>query len=132
MTFVAGINGMDLNLIAEAKGQITVLGFTKSEVLLSDVNIFAPLPLIGMRFGFSFTPKWSFETIISIVAGSHKDVTARLRQTSINTRYKLTKHLGLILGLTYFDADIKVKDGDVTTDVFYGYNGGFIGMHFLY
>ena len=132
VTLVAGINGMDLNLIAEARGQITVLGFTKSEVLLTGVNIFAPLPLIGMRFGFSFTPKWSFETVISIVAGSYKDVTARLRQTSINTRYKLTNHIGLILGLTYFDADVEVKNGDVTTDVFYGYNGGFIGMHFLY
>lgn len=132
VTLVTGINGMDLKLIVEASGEITISGSTQSEVLLTDVNVFAPLPLIGMRFGFSFTPKWRFETVISIVDGSYKDVTASLRQTSINTRYKLTKHIGLILGITYFDVDVEVKNGGEKTEVFYGYDGGFVGVHFLY
>lgn len=130
MTFVVGINGMDLHLVAEGSGQITVLGVTESKVLLADANVFVPLPLIGLNFGFSFTPKWRFEAAVSLVGGTHKDITATIGQSSMNFRYKLAKHVGVILGVTYFDADIEIKNDNVLTEVSYGYNGGFLGVHF--
>lgn len=130
MTFVVGINGMDLHLIAEAKGQITVLGVAESKAVLADANVFVPLPLIGLNFGFSFTPKWRFSAAVSLVGGTYKDITATIGQSSMNFEYKLSKHVGLILGLTYFDADIEIKNSNELTEVSYGYNGGYIGAHF--
>lgn len=130
ITFVAGLNGLDLRLLAEASGQITVNGVTRSNELVAEANIFAPLPLIGLNFGFSFTPKWSVATKISLVGGSFGDVSAGVLQTSINTLYQFNQHIGLLMGITYFNADVEIDDEADVTDVSYGYTGAFIGMHF--
>lgn len=94
--------------------------------------MFAPLPLIGLDFWFSFTPEWSVSTKASFVAGSYGDVSAAVLQTAINAQYKFTDHVGLVFGLTYFDADIEIEDNIEKIDIAYGYDGGFIGMHFIF
>lgn len=132
ITFVAGINGMDLRLVVDVSGEITVNGSTKSAATLAEANVFAPLPLIGLDFGFSFTPEWSMSTKISLVAGSFDDVSAGVLQTSINSRYQFTKHTGLLLGMTYFNADVTIDDETEVTDISYGYSGAFFGMHFAF
>ena len=59
---------------------------------------------------------WSLSTKISLVGGSFGDVSASVLQTSINSHYQFTKHTGLLLGMTYFNADVKSDDekGSVT------------------
>ena len=54
--FLAGIYGLDLKYVFKAEGNITVDGITTSGSILEEANIFAPLPLIGLDFWFSFTP----------------------------------------------------------------------------
>ena len=132
ITFVAGINGMDLKLVVDASGEITVDGSTKSSADLLEANVFAPLPLLGLNFAFSFTPEWSLSTKISLVGGSFGEVSASVLQTSINSRYQFTKHTGLLLGMTYFNADVKIDDETELTEIAYGYTGAFIGMHFAF
>jgi hypothetical protein len=132
VTLMAGINGIDLTLLAEASGSITVGGTTKSDAKVVEANIFAPLPLIGLNFRFSFTPKWSIRTKISLVGGTYQDVSASVLQTTITTGYKLSKHIALLLGMTYFNAAVTIDDEALKTDIGYGYSGVFAGMHFTF
>jgi hypothetical protein len=53
-------------------------------------------------------------------------------QTEINAQYRFTDHVGLVFGLAYFDADIVIEDDTDKKDISYGYDGGFIGMHFMF
>lgn len=130
VTLVLGLNGMNLRYVVDASGEITINGITRSAERLIDVNVFAPLPLIGLNFGFLFTPKWSLTTKISFVGGSFGDVRAGVLQTSINARYKLASNIGVLIGITYFDAAVSIDDETDITEVSYSYDGGFIGMHF--
>lgn len=130
ITLVVGINGIDLRYVIDASGQITVGGTTKSSERLLDANVFAPLPMLGLNFGFSFTPKWSLATKILIVGGSFDDVSASVLQTSVNALYTFNEHIGLLMGITYFNAAVTIDDETDKTDVGYGYDGAFIGMHF--
>mgnify|MGYP001815456988 FL=1 len=132
VTFVAGINGLDLKLLVEASGQITVGDTSRSDAVVAEANIFAPLPLIGLNFGFSFTPEWSIATKIVFVGGSFGDVSAGVLQTSINAQYQFARNAGLLMGMTYFDADVTIDDESDVTDVSYGYDGALIGLHFAF
>ena len=128
----AGIYGLDLKYVFEAEGQITRDGVTTSGSINEEAKVFAPLPLIGLDFWYSFTPKWSINTKVAFVAGSYEDVSAGVLQTSLNAQYRFTDHVGLIFGLAYFDADVVIEDTVEKIEVAYGYNGGFIGMHLMF
>lgn len=128
----AGIYGLDLKYVFEADGQITEGGVTTPGSIREEANVFAPLPLIGLDFWFSFTPRWSMSTRVAFVAGSYEDVSATALQTAINAQYRVSDHVGIVLGLAYFDTDVVIEDDVEKTDVAYGYDGGFIGMHFMF
>jgi hypothetical protein len=118
--------------VFQAEGQITEDGVTRSGSILEEANVFAPLPLIGLDFWYSFTPRWGMSTRVAFVAGSYEDVSASVLQTAINAQYKFTDHVGLVFGLAYFDADVVIEDAAEKINVAYGYDGGFIGMHFMF
>jgi hypothetical protein len=40
--------------------------------------------------------------------------------------------VGLLVGVTYFEADVKIEDDLEKTDVSYRYDGAFIGLHVLF
>ena len=128
----AGIYGLDLKYVFEAEGQITQDGVTTSGSIKEEAKVFAPLPLVGLDMWFSFTPRWGMNTRVVFVAGSYEDVSAGVLQTSVNALYRFTDHIGLIFGLAYFDADVVIEDAVEKIDVSYGYDGGFIGMHFMF
>ena len=130
ITLIVGLKSLDLRLRAEARGEITVNGETRSGVEITEADVLAPLPLFGLNFGISFTPKWSVSTRIGLVTGSYQDVSATVIETSINSRYQFSKHAGFLLGLTYFDANVDIDDDEEVTEVSYGYNGAFVGLHF--
>ena len=129
ISFVVGLNALDLRLQVEAQGEITVLGQTRSEYELAKADVLAPLPLFGFNFGVDFTPKWSLATKILVVGGSYKDVKAFANQVSIISKYRFSKHTGFLLGWNYFDTDVEVDDDDNFTEVSYGYNGLFLGLN---
>ena len=128
----AGIYGLDLKYVFEAQGQITQGGVTRSDSIKEEAKVFAPLPLIGLDFWYAFTPRWGLMTKVAFVAGSYEDVSASVLQTSFNALYNFTDHIGLAFGLAYFDADVDIEDDTDKKEISYGYNGGFIGMHFKF
>ena len=129
---LAGIYTLDLKYVFEAKGDITVNGVTKSGAILEEANVFAPLPLIGLDFWFSFTPEWSMATMVGFVAGSYEDLSAVVVQAGINAQYKFSRHIGGVIGLTSFSADVVIEDSDEKQDIDYAYDGLFMGVHFVF
>ena len=130
VTLVAGLNGMDFRYVIDASGQVIVGGNIAEGQRLLDANVFAPLPLLGLNLGFSFTPKWSVSVKNSLIGGSYNDISARVLQSSMNVLYKVNNHVGILMGLTYFKAAVTIDDETKVTDVSYDYDGAFIGMHF--
>jgi hypothetical protein len=132
ITLLLGINSIDLKLTTVAAGEIIIDGETSSAEQLIKADVFAPLPLIGLNFGFNFTPQWSLTTAVSLIGGSSGDVSATVLQTDIYARYQISKHIGILLGATYFSASVDIDDKGQTTEVSYGYDGASIGMHFAF
>jgi len=129
---LAGIYGIDLKYVFEADGNITIDSNSISDSIIEEANVFAPLPLIGLDFWFSFTPKWSMATKVGFVAGSYNDLSAVVFQTGINAQYKFNKHIGGVIGLTSFAADVVIEDNLERQDISYAYDGLFMGMHFVF
>jgi len=129
---LAGIYSIDLDYFFRAEGEITVDGVTSSDTLIKDARVFAPLPLIGLDFWFAFTPKWSMATKVAFVTGTYQDLTASVIQTGINARYKINDHLGIVLGLAGFSADVVIEDESEKQTIGYAYNGMFAGAHFVF
>ncbi|NOQ69294.1 MAG: hypothetical protein GQ573_04200 [Gammaproteobacteria bacterium] len=129
---IAGIYSLDLKYIFKAEGDITIGGETKSDSIVEEANVFAPLPLIGLDFWFSFTPEWSMATKVGFVAGSYEDLSAVVFQTGINAQYKFSKHIGGVIGLTSFDADVVIEDNIEKQEISYAYDGLFMGVHFVF
>lgn len=128
---MAGIYGLDLKYVFRAEGELTVDGVTTSSSIEEESKIFAPLPLIGLNFRFRITDSWSFTTKLAFITGSYEDLSAIVNQTSINALYTFNQHIGVVMGLTYFDADVVIEDDLEKQDISYGYDGAYIGMHFL-
>ena len=128
---MAGIYALDLSYVFSADGEITIDGVTESGFIEEETSIFAPLPLLGLNFRFRITDSWSFATKVAFVTGSHDDLSATVFQTSINALNKVNKHFGFVMGLTYFDADVVIEDDVEKQNISYGYDGAYIGMHFL-
>jgi len=129
---LAGIYGLDLKYVFEAEGEITIDSSSTSDSIIEETSVFAPLPLIGLDFWFSFTPKWSMATKVGFVAGSHEDLSAVVFQTGINAQYQFNKHVGGVLGLTSFAADVVIEDDLEKQDISYAYDGMFMGLHFVF
>jgi hypothetical protein len=129
ITLVAGLNTLNLRLKAEASGDVTVNGITRSNAVIAEGDVLAPLPLFGLNFGVSFTPRFSISTRVSLVGGTYQEVSANVVQVSINSLYRVSEHSGLVLGITYFDANVDIDDDDEVTEISYGYNGAFAGFH---
>lgn len=127
-----GINGLDLKYVFEAEGTITYKGTTVTSSLREDVGVFAPLPLFGLDFWYAFTPKWGIATKVALVAGQYQDVKAWVVNSTINARYRFNDHVGGTIGIAYFDADVTIEDSDERTDINYGYDGLYLGLHIVF
>lgn len=128
---MAGIYGLDLKYVFKADGEITEDGVTTTGSIEEEAKTFAPLPLIGLNFRFRITDSWRFATKVAFVTGSYSDLSATVTQTSIHALYNFNRHVGVVMGLTYFDADVVIEDDLERQDISYGYDGAYIGMHFL-
>jgi hypothetical protein len=129
---LAGIYTLDLKYVFEADGDITVDGVTTSGSILEESDVFAPLPLVGLDFWFGFTPEWSMATTIGFVTGKYEDLSALVVQAGINAQYKFSRHIGGVIGLTSFSADVLIEDNAEKQDIDYAYDGLFMGVHFVF
>lgn len=127
-----GINSMDISYELEAEGTIEGFDGEISDELREDASILAPLPLVGIDLRYRFTPEWGIRTKVSLVAGSYEETSAWVLSTAINSTYQISENIGVVLGLTYFDADIDINEKDERTEINYGYDGLFIGLHGIF
>ena len=129
---LAGIYSLDLKYVFKAEGDITIDGVTTSGSILEEANVLAPLPLVGLDFWFSFTPEWSMATRVGFVAGTYEDLSAVVVQAGMNAQYKFNRHIGGVIGLTSFVADVVIEDNIERQNISYAYNGLFMGIHFVF
>ena len=127
-----GINGLDLKYIFEANGTITYPDSSATATYEVEESLFAPLPLLGFQFWYAFTPKWSLDTKVAFVAGQYQETKAWVVNTSITSKYQFNKHVGGLLGVAYFDAEVTIEDSEERTDINYGYDGLFLGLHIVF
>jgi len=132
MRLLAGINALDLRYAFEAEGELIINGVSENGTIEEEANVLAPLPLFGIDFDYAFTPRWALTTQVKLVGGSYQDVSAGVLQTNINARYSLTRNFGLMMGLTYFEADVDIEDSEELIEVNYGYDGAYLGAHFIF
>ncbi len=69
---------------------------------------------------------------MAFVSGSHEDLSAVVVQTGINAQYKFTKHIGGVIGLASFDADVVIEDNIEKQEISYAYDGLFMDVHFVF
>ena len=127
-----GINALDIRYVLDASGTITYEDGTITGSLHEETGVFAPLPLFGLDFWYSFTPKWGIATQVTLVGGSYEDVRAFVYTTEVNTRYRISDVFGAVFGIAYFTANVVIEDSLERTDVKYGYNGAYLGLHAVF
>ena len=127
-----GINVLDINYALSANGIITYEDLSVSDSFYKETGVVASLPLLGVNLQYSFTQKWGISTKVDLVGGSFEDTRAFVIMTNVSAQYRFNKNIGLIFGVEYFYADVVIEDSQQRTDVNYGYDGAFLGLHMLF
>ena len=124
-----GLYGLDLTYGLDAQGEITLQGEpVASRSYSEEVSVFAPLPMFGIDAWFFFTPKWALGTKISLIGGSYKGVSALVLDTVVRVKYQVTKHVGISLGINYFNASVDIETDKLNTEVDYGFDSVALGL----
>ena len=127
-----GLNTLDIRYLFDAEGTIEYPDGSTASRIEEEASVTAPLPLFGLSFWFAFTPQWSISSDISLITGEYQGVAATVISTGLNARYRFSQHFGGVLGISYFDADVIIDDSDKRTDVIYGFEGIYLGIHALF
>jgi hypothetical protein len=124
-----GIKAIDLEYQFDAVGELSLDGeVIESGRYSKTIAQFAPIPLAGIDAWFALTDKWSFGARAAFVAGEVSDVRAVITESSIRAKYEFNEHVGLIMGINYFDGDITINQADVKTEINYGFEGLMLGL----
>jgi hypothetical protein len=124
-----GIKAIDLVYQFDAEGVISVDGEPiEAGTYSKTLDQFAPIPLAGIDAWFAVTDKWSFGARAAFVAGEVSDVRAVILESSIRAKYEFNEHVGLFMGINYFDGDITINQVDLKTEINYGFDGLMLGV----
>ena len=124
-----GITAIDLKYDFDAFGVLLIDGEpVTTGSYTENLEQFAPIPMIGLDAWFAITDKWSFGARASFVAGEVSDVRALILESRIRAKYDFNEHIGLLMGLLYFDGDVTLNDTDRKTEINYGFEGLFFGL----
>jgi hypothetical protein len=124
-----GIKAIDFEYQFDAVGTVSLDGEPiESGTYSETLDQFAPIPLAGLDAWFSLTRKWSFGARAAFVAGEVSDVRAVIIESSIRAKYDFNQHVGLIMGINYFDGDITINQTDLKTEINYGFEGLILGL----
>ena len=133
VNLLLGIYTIDMGYTFEASGEISDdNGLVVSDSMVREVGVTAPLPLLGVDMLYELVPDWVLSTNIALVGGRYKEISALVLQTTVQGRYRFTRHVGGVLGITYFSADVDVDEERQNIKVGYGYDGAFLGLHFIW
>ena len=53
---------------------------------------------------------------------------AVITESSIRAKYEFNEHIGLIMGVNYFDGDITINNVDEKQEINYGFDGILLGL----
>jgi hypothetical protein len=124
-----GINAIDLKYDFDAFGVLSIDDVPVASGAYSEsLEQFAPIPMIGLDAWFAITDRWSFGARATFVAGEVNDVRALILESRIRAKYDFNEHIGLLIGLNYFDGDITINDTDLKTEINYGFEGLILGI----
>ena len=124
-----GINAIDHKYDFDAFGVLSIDDVPVASGAYSEsLEQFAPIPMIGLDAWFAITDRWSFGARATFVAGEVNDVRALILESRIRAKYDFNEHIGLLIGLNYFDGDITINDTDVKTEINYGFEGLILGI----
>ena len=128
---LVGIYALDLKYEVIAQGQVSLDGAPIDSGEYRDtIDLFAPLPLIGLDFWSRVTDRWYIGSKLAFIAGSYNDTDALVIDAAIRARYGVTKRLAMIMGVNFLSADVEIRKRDTVRDVSYGYEGLFLGLDF--
>jgi hypothetical protein len=69
---------------------------------------------------------------VALVGGKYQDIRAGVFQTGMNANYWFTKHVGGVVGISYFTARVVIENDAEKQEIDYGYSGFYAGLHFAY
>lgn len=128
-----GVYAVDLEFAFDAFGEIAIDDNPVTSGMYSDkVSQLAPLPMLGVQYANKWTERWLLAARFLFIGGEVNDLSGIIVDVSFAARYNLMKNAGLILGFSYFDADIDIRDGSKSQDIAYGYDGIFAGLDFRF
>ncbi len=126
-----GLSMIELKLDFLALGTIELGDNTLVESRYQEaLSQWAPLPSIGMDFWWSYTKNWSVGTKIAVTGGSYQNISGAAFESVIRTRYRLSKHTGLVMGLHHTQADIDIDEEDTLASVGYAFTGAYLGFDY--
>lgn len=124
-----GIYVLDLKYVFEAIGQYEIDGVAYSGSFIEEAQAIAPIPDIGVHLDFAFTSTWSVGARFAMIRGSYGDISASAYRTSVRAKYMISRNFAADLGVSYFDADVTIDEDANKTEVGYGFNGLYGGIH---
>jgi hypothetical protein len=101
----------------------------KEDPELTQESITAPLPVLSLRFDVAFSPKWSFRNAIDFLYLKISDFEGTIADLNFGLERKVSKHLGLGLGVETLvigidsDANDAYPGVDFTGEVGFTYTG---------
>jgi len=126
-----GIYTVDLDFQFEGIGEISINDMpVESGRFNSKAEKLAPLPMLGIEFWAKASKKWTLGSRLTVVGGEVNDVKGFVVEADVTARYRLSKHVGLILGASYFNGDLELTNTDEQKQMTYGYDGVYVGLDF--
>lgn len=129
---LVGVNGLDIKYVLETEGSITPINSAITSASTETTRASVPLPMLGVDMWYTFTPRWGLATRVKFIAGDVDDVKALAWKTNVNALYRFSKHVGGILGIAYFDAEVDIDESRESTEVNYGYDGLTLGLRLAF
>ena len=128
-----GIYALDMEFSLQAFGDVRLDDEPiASGSVVDELSLFAPLPMIGVQYANSWSERWLTTTRIIFIAGTVNDIRAVIVDLNVTARYSLSRNVGLIFGMNYFDADVDFSKDNEDQDISYGYDGLFLGLDFQF
>jgi len=88
------------------------------------VGVTVPLPVFGLRMGYSITPKWSIQYVAESFTIDFEDkFRGNFFNYEINTEYRLFKNFAIGAGIARLGLDVEVNDDDWRGAVSDSYRG---------
>lgn len=93
-----------------------------SKIEATGVN--APLPVLGLRMGYTITPRWSVQYLVEAFAINYEDTfKGSLINFELNTEYRLFENVAIGIGIASLGLDVEVTSDDWRGKVADNYRG---------